>query len=150
MKTFMLLCLSLPVLIGFQPTLPVFKDTAECVMYDHLMGQTDNEIITICPDNIKEAGFTEQMVIKHEMVHVIHYNFGWMNDETLIPEPYFTDLVREHVPSEEVLLVITSDNYDDYTNQELEARLLSKLPTPVIMTMYWVSQEHATFNLGDI
>ena len=145
MKAFMLLCLSLPVLTGLQPTLPVYKNTAECVQYDHLMGQTDNEVIIICPDNIEEAGFTEQMVIRHEMVHVIHYNFGWMNDETLIPEPYFTDLVREHVPSDEVLLVITSDNYAEYPNQELEAKLLSRLPTPVIMSLYWVSQEHATF-----
>ena len=80
------------------------------------------------------------------MVHVIHHNFGLINDETIIPEPYFTDLVREHVPSGEVLLVITSDAYVDYPNQELEARLLSKLPTPVIMSMYWVSQEHATFS----
>ena len=145
MKAFMLLCLSLPVLTGLQPTLPVFKDTAECLRYDHLMGQTDNEVITICPDNIEGSGLTEQTVIKHEMVHVIHHNFGLSNDETIIPEPYFTDLVREHLPSSEVLLVLTSDAYLEYPNQELEARLLSKLPTPVIMSMYWVSQEHATF-----
>ena len=145
MKSLIVLCLSLPVFTGLQPTLPVFKDTAECVQQEYLMGQTDHEVITICPDNIREAGYTEQMVIRHEMVHVIHHNFGLMNDETLIPEPYFTDLVREHVPSDEVLLVVTSDNYDDYMDQELEARLLSKLPTPVIMSMYWVSQEHATF-----
>ena len=141
----MLLCLSLPVLTGLQPTLPVYKNTAECVQFDHLMGQTDNEIIVICPDNISNAGGDEQEVIRHEMVHVIHHNFGLISDETIIPEPYFTDLVREHVPSDEVLLVVTSDNYADYTNQELEARLLSKLPTPVIMSLYWVSQEHATF-----
>ena len=147
MKTFMLLCLSLPVFTGLQPTLPVFKDTAECIQQEYLMGQTDHEVITICPDNIKAAGGDEQEVIRHEMVHVIHHNFGWTEDQTIIPEPYFTDLVREYVPSNEVLLVVTSDGYADYVNQELEARLLSKLPTPVIMTMYWVSQEHATFTL---
>ena len=147
MKTFMLLCLSLPVFTGLQPTLPVFKDTAECIQQEYLMGQTDHEVITICPDNIEAAGGDEQEVIRHEMVHVIHHNFGWTEDQTIIPEPYFTDLVREYVPSNEVLLVVTSDGYADYPNQELEARLLSKLPTPVIMTMYWVSQEHATFTL---
>ena len=146
MKSFIILCLSLPVFTGLQPTLPVFKDTAECIQHEYLMGQTDHEVITICPDNIREAGYTEQMVIRHEMVHVIHYNFGWTEDQTIIPEPYFTDLVREHVPSNEVLLVVTSDGYAHYPNQELEARLLSKLPTPVIMSMYWVSQEYATFN----
>ena len=149
MKAFMLLCLSLPVLTGLQPTLPVYKDTAECIQQEYLMGQTDNEVIVICPDNISDAGGDEQEVIRHEMVHVIHHNFGLINDETIIPEPYFTDLVREHVPSEEVLLVITSDAYVDYPNQELEAKLLSKLPTPVIMSMYWVSQEHATFTSGN-
>ena len=147
MKSFIVLCLSLPVFTGLQPTLPVFKDTAECIQQEYLMGQTDHEVITICPDNIEAAGGDEQEVIRHEMVHVIHHNFGWTEDQTIIPEPYFTDLVREYVPSNEVLLVVTSDGYADYPNQELEARLLSKLPTPVIMTMYWVSQEHATFTL---
>jgi len=149
MKAFIVLCLSLPVFTGLQPTLPVFKDTAECVQQEYLMGQTDHEVITICPDNIREAGYTEQMVIRHEMVHVIHHNFGWVNDETIIPEPYITDLVREHMPFDEVLLVVTSEGYDNYVNQELEARLLSKLPTPVIMTMHWVSQEYATFTSGN-
>ena len=148
MKSFIILCLSLPVFASLQPTLPVFETTAECVRYEHLMGQTDNEVITICPNNIRAAGGDEQEVIRHEMVHVIHHNFGWVNDETIIPEPYFTDLVREHVPSDEVLLVLTSDAYVEYPNQELEARLLSKLPTSVIMSMLRFSQDYATFTSG--
>lgn len=149
-KFFSLLCLSLPVFGGFTAPPPVYKTTAECIQHENLMGSTDHEVIVICPDNINNKGEDENTVLKHEIVHIIHHNFGMTDDETILPEPYFTNLIRAHVPSGEVLSVFMNESYDSYVNQELEARLLSKLPKHVIMSLYWISTEYASFTSSNI
>ena len=145
-KTLAALFLSLPVAAGLTTAPPIIENGALCHQHEHLLGATDHDVITICPDNIAEKGQDEQRVIRHEIVHVIHYNFGLHEDETLLPAVLFKHLVREHVPSDEVLLVYTAESYVDYPNQEIEARLLSNLPTPIIMGLYWASEDYASTN----
>ena len=123
-------------IIAFAP-LPVV-DVLSCPPYTQ--GYVADNVIHVCPD----LTIPREEVVNHEIIHVIHYNLGLSNDETILPEPWFTDLVREYLTPEEVLFVLTSENYREYPNQELEARLLSKLPRPIIMTLLIASEEYGT------
>ena len=108
------------------------------------MGETDHEVIYLCRGNILSQQQDMNLVLNHEIIHVIHNNLGFNEDQTLIPEPYFSDLVREFLDPNEVMLVISTPGYDSYLNQELEARLLSKLPRDVIMVMLAASEDYGT------
>lgn len=81
-------------------------------------------VIALCVDNAKSHKVALDRVIRHELVHAIHqrYRLGY---KTLTPEPRLTHRVRQELPSEEVLTVLSI--YDrKIASQELEARLLEK------------------------
>ena len=84
-----------------------------------------SESIVICEKNAKQMNVGIDRVIRHEMIHAIHKRYR-LETKTLTPEPLFTTLVKENIPSEEVMSVL-SDYNRDYFNQEVEARLLEKL-----------------------
>lgn len=98
----------------------------------------EQKTILVCEDSLPDS--EELMVLAHESVHVIHWNLGWSEDQTIIPEPLFTQFVRETVPSEETLFVLQGYP-DNYRYQELEARGMSSvLPSPVIAFGVFISK----------
>jgi len=81
--------------------------------------------LTVCVENAKKEDVKVDRIVRHEMVHAIHQRYR-LGLRTLTPEPLFTTLVRDNLPSEEVLMVL--QGYDRaLANQELEARLLEKV-----------------------
>ena len=146
LKYFAALCLSLSA-FGVEPHYkgpPVVESAEQCEENRNLMGETDHEVIYLCRGNILSQHQDINRVLNHELIHIIHYNYGMTADQTLIPEPYFTNLVREFLEPDEVLIVLTTPGYQDYKNQELEARLLSRLPRDVIMVMLAASEDYGT------
>ena len=144
-KVFAALWFSLLPFSGVQFKEPVVvTNVTECSENHLLLGQTDHERIMLCPNNIRSSNTDIDTVVNHEIIHVIHYNLGLSNDETILPEPWFTDLVREYLTPEEVLFVLSSENYREYPNQELEARVLSKLPRSFIMVMLIASENYGS------
>ena len=95
----------------------------------NLMGEynTQTESIRLCKDNIAQG--ERDTVLKHEVIHAIHENAGMVEPQTLIPPQQLLYLSDRLLPDEDILTVLT---LYDYPHQELEARLLSKLPKPVV------------------
>lgn len=113
-------------------------NTPVCDTNPDYMGEyvPEDKSITVCEGNLAEKGHVNQFVVKHEAVHAIHHNLGWL-EETVIPEPLLTWLVRALMTDGEVLGVII--NYSGESGQEFDARILSNLPADVIGLLLLVS-----------
>ena len=85
------------------------------------------DTIVICSNNV--ALEDEDKVLNHEVIHAVHENLGMVEPDTMLPPEYLIPLSEEYLSSKEVLSVLTTY---DYPLQELEARILSQLPTPVV------------------
>jgi hypothetical protein len=78
------------------------------------------EEVFLCPDAIQREGESLEVILRHELIHVIQDRLP----APLIPEPLLTLLTREHVPSEQAMLVLLSE---DDTHREFECRVLTTL-----------------------
>jgi len=107
----------------------VLMESSNCRSNPLYMGEfiPVKETLVICSQNAKAESIPVERVVRHELVHAIHLRFR-LETEALTPDPLFTNLVRKHLPPEEVLSVLVG--YDrDLFQQELEARLLEKVMT---------------------
>lgn len=114
-------------------------DNREACRYEpDLMGEyvLDSRSISICTSNVVKKGHSRDFVLKHEAIHAAHHNLGWKT-ETFIKEPLLTFLTRRFMDDGETLGVLL--NYDGSTDQEFDARLLSKLPSHVVALLIVVS-----------
>lgn len=90
------------------------------------MYQTGKKEILICVDNIQKHRISKSEVIKHEFIHYV-YDFNKVK-KTIIPDPYFTFIIKHFMSDDEKLPVILYEK--DYSvDEELEARLLSRVST---------------------
>jgi hypothetical protein len=81
--------------------------------------------ITVCRENAQKRRTPFDTILKHEYVHFVYDQKGPSFDP--IPEPILTFLVRELIPSDEVIKVLTQKS--DYSpSEEFVARLLSEMP----------------------
>ena len=101
------------------------NERSECLTENRLMGfySLEEKQIFLCEKNIASTKITHDEVIKHELVHFIHDSFDV--ETTIIPEPYFTFLVRNFMDDDEKLYVIM---HGDDVGEELESRLISRMP----------------------
>jgi len=111
-----------------------------CLENPALLGEylPEKKEIILCEDNIKLSDLNRNKVLKHETIHVIQDNLAKNESDTILSEPHLTNLVRSRVDSEEALGVILNYN-EDFVNQELEARALDDLPSPIISVWLVVS-----------
>lgn len=70
------------------------------------------------------------MILRHELIHVIQDRLP----SPLIPEPVLTHLTREHIPSDQALLVLLSE---DDTHNEFECRVLTEVLSSEAVA-YWL------------
>ena len=102
-----------------------------------LMGGWNREqaVVFLCASSIQAQGMDQEEILRHELIHVIQD----LQQGALLPEPLFSILARETIPSGEVMMVIAS--WED-TNRELECRLLTRmLSTPVVAQ--WLTESAA-------
>lgn len=116
----------------------VVENREACSYEPDLMGEyvLDSRTISICTDNVSVKGKDYHNVLNHEVVHAIHHNLGWERNTILHPE-LITILVRQFIPDGETMAVLL--NYDGYTDQEFEARLLNYLPSDAIALLLIIS-----------
>jgi hypothetical protein len=132
---FIPLYLSLWVFGALQTTLPVF-DRDVCPK--NLQGYAGDESITICVNELK---IPREEVINHEAIHLVHKNFGV---DTLLPPSVIHYLAQNTMTEAQVLSILVNYSHTDYLDGEFEARLLQKLPSPAIITLYRLSEDYAT------
>lgn len=116
----------------------VVENKTECSTNTDLMGEyilKDREI-SLCSDNIKNKNKSTLNVLKHESIHAIHHNLEW-EDRTFLHPKIITFLVRHFIDDDETIMVLL--NYDGFTDQEFEARILTHLPTDFIALAIIVS-----------
>jgi len=91
--------------------------------------------IVICKENAQKRRTSLDTILKHEYVHFVYDRKGPTFDP--IPEPILTFLVRELIPSEEAIKVLTQQS--DYpSSEEFVARLLSEMPDELFVL--WVEK----------
>ena len=132
-KYIKLICIGLDILLSLLIWLHgiTIKSAGNNCANPDLMGmyQTGKKEILICADNFQKHRISKSEVIKHEFVHYV-YDFDKVK-KTIIPDPYFTFLVKHFMSDDEKLPVILYEK--DYSvDEELEARFLSRLPTIVL------------------
>ena len=76
--------------------------------------------VFLCPDAIEREGADPEVVLRHELIHVIQDRVPG----PLIPEPLLTVLTRDRVPSGEALLVLVGE---EDIQREFECRVLTEL-----------------------
>ncbi|MBE9152869.1 hypothetical protein [Cyanobium sp. NS01] len=76
--------------------------------------------VFLCPDAIEREGADPEVVLRHELIHVIQDRVPG----PLIPEPLLTVLTRDRVPSGEALLVLVGE---EDSQREFECRVLTEL-----------------------
>lgn len=111
--------------------LTVIDGGQRCIENKSLMGEyiVGKKVITTCNENIKVLKQSKDTVIKHEYIHYIYEKR--QIKKTILPSKLLNYLIREYLPSNEVLFVLLHEN--DYSNdEELEARLFAKLPLVVL------------------
>jgi hypothetical protein len=89
--------------------------------------------VTLCQNNLSEHHANESRleVLKHELTHVVQHRLG-RGDNSLLPEQLLTPLVRQLMPSDEVMAVLMDYPRADVSG-ELEARLIGRyLPSEAI------------------
>jgi len=107
-----------------------------CVNPD-LMGYfvSGTRTITVCKENAQKRRTSLNTIIKHEYVHFVYDRKGPSFDP--VPEPLLTFLVRELIPSEETIKILTQQS--DYpSSEEFVARLLSEMPDELFVL--WVEK----------
>ena len=87
--------------------------------------------LIVCDTNATKKGISRNE-INQTLSLFISCMIEIKEKNTYIPEPLFTDLIRKFMVSEETLFVITTYNEVD---EELEARLVSRFPTPVLFIL---------------
>ena len=93
-------------------------------------------LIELCGGNVQRADQDLARVLSEEMVHAIQENFDL--EESLIPEPLLTWLIRWTMDDREVMTVLLYDRKE--TDQEFEARLLDNLPNWALGSLLWISE----------
>jgi len=91
--------------------------------------QTGKKEILICEDNIGDQKISKSEVIKHEYVHYV-YDKKKIK-KTIILEPFFSYLIKTFINDGEKIFVFVHET-DYSSDEELEARFLSRLPTIVL------------------
>ena len=89
--------------------------------------------VTLCQNNLSghHAKESRLEVLKHELSHVVQQRLG-RGGNSLLPDALLTPIVRQLMPSEEVMAVLMDYPRADL-NGELEARLMGRyLPSGVI------------------
>ena len=118
--------------------LPIF-DVKTCPPYTQ--GYVSNDTIHVCPD----LTVPREEVVNHEIIHLIQNNIGG----TILPPELLDELVQDYMTDEEILLVVTVYANSDYIDEEFEARLLSDLPSGIIMMMYRLSEGYASTDISN-
>jgi hypothetical protein len=97
----------------------------------NLMGlyQSGKKEILICENNIRDQKISRSEVIKHEYVHYV-YDKKKIR-KTIIVEPLFSYLMKHFISDGEKLFVFVHEK-DYSSDEELEARFLSRLPTIIL------------------
>lgn len=110
-------------------SISVVLEGPSCLKQPLYMGEfvPKEETLMVCPKNAAAQGIPVDRIVRHEIVHAIHQRFR-LGQAALTPEPLFTELVRENVPSEEVMSIFQIYNRD-YFDQEVEARLFERIMT---------------------
>jgi len=122
--------------------LTVAHSDPRCAENPMLMGGWNREqaVVFLCAASIRAQGMDQEEILRHELIHVIQD----LHQGALLPEPLFSILARETIPSGEVMMVIASG---DDTNRELECRLLTRmLSTPVVAQ--WLTESAAKNRQG--
>lgn len=99
----------------------------DCVNFN-LLGQyqVGKKEILICEENIQKHNISKTEVIQHEYVHYVYDKRKIKT--TILPNFLYHFLVKHFVSDGEKLFVFLHEN-DYSSDEELEARLLSRLPT---------------------
>ena len=124
-----------------QVTGPVIVESKDCP--PNTWGYADGEKVTLCTDS--EPKLSREEIINHETIHLIQTN---LDVDLLMPEQMLNFLVHSTLDEAEILQVILFYGETDYMGAEFEARVLSKLPTSVIMMMYSISEDYVLFTSG--
>ena len=122
--------------------LTVTHSDPRCAENPMLMGGWNREqaVVFLCAASIRAQEMDQEEILRHELIHVIQD----LHQGALLPEPLFTILARETIPSGEVMMVIASG---DDANRELECRLLTRmLSTPVVAQ--WLTESAAKNRQG--
>lgn len=116
----------------------IISDREACSYEPQLLGEfvVDSKTISLCDENIKESDYTRNEILKHELIHAIHHNFG-MEESTFFPDFLLTQIVRNNMSSGEALAILL--HYDGYINQEFEARMMQNLPDFMIGILLYTS-----------
>ncbi len=95
--------------------LSVTHSDPRCAENPMLMGGWNREqtVVFLCAASIQAQGMDQEEILRHELIHVIQD----LHQGALLPEPLFSILARETIPSGEVMMVIASG---DDANRELE------------------------------
>jgi hypothetical protein len=116
---------------------------ARCEAKPKLLGgwEATSAQVFLCPQNISNQGENTELVLKHELIHVIQDRVP----APLIPEPLLTLLTRERVPSAAAMLVLLEE---EDSQREFEARVLTGLlSSPAVAR--WLQHTASTPELVD-
>jgi len=107
------------------------KRAGENCANSNLMGlyQAGKKEILICENNISDQKISKSEVIKHEYVHYVYDKKKI--ESTIIIDPIFSYLIKNFISDGEKLFVFVHET-DYSSDEELEARFLSRLPTIVL------------------
>lgn len=116
----------------------LIEDKGECNTNPSLLGEyiEGSDVIILCNKNIRHTSYDPNTILRHEIVHKVHENFG-MEKSTFIKEPLLTELVRFSLKNEEAMAILL--NYSGYVSQEFEARILQNLPDIIVGPFLWLS-----------
>lgn len=114
-------------LLLFLNGVSIWEGGARCVQNASLLGEyvPHSKVIITCPSNHSKLGVSLSETVKHEFFHFLYEKHK--REQPFIPEPLFTWIVREFLPSGEVMFVILHTR-DYSSDEELEARIFSRLP----------------------
>ena len=93
-------------------------------------------LIELYEGNVQRAEQDLERVLRHEMEHAIQENFDL--EQSLIPEPLLTWLVRWTMDDREVMTVLLYEEHK--MDQKFEARLLANLPNWTVGSLLWISE----------
>ena len=88
--------------------------------------QVGTKEFLICEENIQKHNISKTEVIQHEYIHYV-YDKGQIKT-TILPTPLYDFLIKYFMDDGEKLFVFLQEN-NYSSDEELEARFLSRLPT---------------------
>ena len=98
--------------------------------------QSGKKEILICENNTRDQKISKSEVIKHEYVHYVYDKKKIQ--KTIIAEPLFSYLMKHFISDGEKLFVFVHEK-DYSSDEELEARFLSRLPTIILFLIWWLT-----------